>query len=145
MQGINIESWLLVGMSLTNGSDDRFDAAGRTDCLQPPFVDLLTPTLLPNRWMGCLGAEKRADAGEAKTAFAILADLARSGGKQGVGHAVEVLFRHEHHYLHLTAFRSTAQRPDLGEGEAVRQQLVDAAACIIKSCVRTVDGDAGAD
>src|SRR5579885_1177610 len=107
MQRINVKGRLLIRVRLADGSDDCLDTTCRADRLQPPFVDLFAPPLLTDGRMGRVGAEKRTNAGEAKAAFTIFADLPRPGSKQGVGHAVEILLRHEYYYFHLTAFGST--------------------------------------
>ena len=91
---------------------------GRADGFQPPFVDLFTLPLLPNRRIGRVGTEERADAGKAKTAFAVLANMPRAGSKQRIGHTVYILLGHEHHHLHLTAIRGSSQRHNLRESEA---------------------------
>src|SRR5438105_4411188 len=91
-----------------------------------------------------LGAEEGPGARQAKAALAVLPNVARSRGKEGISHTGQVALRNEHNELALTrCAAAAAEWGELGEAKASGQDLIDAALGIVEGRVRAVDGDAG--
>src|SRR5262245_24979310 len=88
----NVDGRLFIGMSLAELSNGAVQLAGRADDFDADFVDLLESARLTDHRVGIVGAEERAGAAQVETAFAIVADHARSRIPDGLSDLVELPF-----------------------------------------------------
>src|ERR1700683_1443656 len=120
-------------MNLAYRGDHTINSFFGADRFESPLVNFLAASLLADRRMGLVRAEERSQAGLAKTALAVLPDVAGSGGKESVAHAPQGGGGNEDDDLALPGPRQFAQRNDVFQTELAGEEIVDAADAVIES------------
>ncbi len=140
---VHIEGGLLVGVRRDVGVHHAAAQPPREHGLEAHLVRGLVAAGLAEPWLGALGAEERALAGDRPGAVLVAADHAGAGGEQRRAHEADVVHGHEADELEPVG-RGRRQRYRGLQPQQLRALVGDAAARLVEIGVRGDHRDAAA-